>query len=918
MSALLMQRIFNVLIPVLLFLSFTTNAETTNELILKAQNAFEKKQYSSSLIHLKNAAKEDPRNLQVHLELIKVFILTGQGIQAQTEVNKAHKLNATPKQIAILEAKVQLMVGEFDKITNGFNFIDLPQNEIARIRAIQGHAYYEKRQFKQARLMFQRAYLLSPDELEVKLGQSRLFFIDGNAKQEKLLVESLILHYGDEPEVMIRAGQFYRSIHNFDKALSFFKSAGKIQPSNVNVWFGVVRSYIGKKEYQKAKNEIQTVLNNYPEHQVGNYLLAVIAFEQQDYSRAKSAIDIVIKGKKRNYEALKLLGTIQFHQQDYSSSHKNLEKFLKFNPNDVQAKKTIAAIYLKRKQGSLAIDLLKPIEKTNDPYIFSMIATAYQIIGNKEKSDTYLSKALKAAPDNIIIQKQFKRAKLQSGKSIELTFTDNDYNDFIGQGRLHVLNLISKQQYDKAADVLNNYLKKSPKSALLYYLLGTTSLYKNDTIEAKAFYKKSINLNNDLIESKINLAKIYISEKNDREAEKLYREVLKTKSHNDQSLISLAGIFKRRGKDEEMLKWLNKSRKLNRASLASREVLVDYYSRVKNITKAVEISNEMVAIQPENISLLVSYANLLKLSGRPDSAVQIYKKIIKLKPNSPASWFGLGKMQSFDSDFEQSYKSFEQALVLSPNSLVIRVLLTKYDLRNNDYNKALKRAIELVKAHPTKPSSYDTLGDVYIALKQPKKAILQFKKAIKLNYNSETYIKLFSSYNLNNQTEFGLSQLQQWVKKHPEDLNLKEVLAITYQQQGKYILAQNLYKEIIKKERRFDRVFNSLALVSLQLNSPMSMEYADIAYNIDSKNPSNLNTLGWVHLNNNNITEALEHLSQAVKLAPENPDYRYHFAIALNKAKRTSEAKTQLALIIEIEGEFKNRAKAKALFKKLK
>lgn len=912
-----MTRIF-IALPFYFLLSFSSLAETTNEFILKAQESFQQQEYASSLIYLKNAAKEDPKNLQVHLELINLFIFTGQGVQAQTEVNKAIRLNAEPSQIIIPQAKVQLLLGEFDKITDGFNFINLPQKDIARIRAIQGHAFFEKRQFKQARLMFQRAYLLSPNELEVELGQSRLYKIDGNTKQEQLLIESLSLRYPNQPEVLIRAGQYYRSTHDFDKAISLFEAAGKIQPSNVNVWFGVVRSYIGKTEYQKAKNEIQKVLTNYPEHQVGNYLLAIIAFEQRDYTRAKSAIDIVIKGEKRNYEALKLLGTIQFHQQDYSSSETNLKKFLKFNPNDVQAKKTIAAIYIKRKQGSLAINTLKPIEKINDPYIFSMMATAYQIIGNDDKSQIYLDKALKIAPNNLLISKQYKNAQLQSGQSVNLKFTDNDFNDFIGQGRLHVLNLITKKQYNKAIDILNSYIVKSPKSALLYYLLGTTALYMNDTDQAKLHFNKSIKLNGNLLESRINLAKIFISEENDREAEKLFRDVLKIQPHNDQSLVALAGIFHRRKQDEEMLQWLNKSRKLNNASLASREVLVEHYLNIGKINKAVEISKEMVDIQPENIALLVKHAENLKQSGRPDLSVQIYKKIVKLKPNDPASWFGLGKMESFDKDFDQSYASFEKALTLAPKSLVIRVLLTKYDLKNKHYKKAIKRAKELVKTHPNKSSSFDVFGDVYIALNQPKKAIPQYKKALKLGYNSETYIKLFSSYNLNNQTEFGLKKLQEWVKNFPKDLNLKEVLAISYQRMGKYKLAQNLYEEIIKTERKSDRIFNNLALVLLQLKSPMSMEYADIAYNLDSKNATNLDTLGWVHLKNNNAVEALELLSQAVKLAPENPDIRYHFAVALNISGRKSEAATQLALIVEIEGEFKNRKEAKALFKKIK
>ena len=322
----------------------------------------------------------------------------------------------------------------------------------------------------------------------------------------------------------------------------------------------------------------------------------------------------------------------------------------------------------------------------------------------------------------------------------------------------------------------------------------------------------------------------------------------------------------------------------------------------------------MVNIQPENITLLIKN---LKLSGRPDLAVAVHKKITQLQPNSPSAWYGLGKMQSYDRDYAESYRSFEMLLTLAPKSLIARVVLTQYDLQNGDKQKALKRAKELVKTHPQITDSYDTLGDVHISLGNPDKAIKQYQQAVKLKSNTATYIKLFSAYNRNKQFDLGYQQLKKWVEKYPDDYKLKEVLAITYQRRGEFKRAQKLYQQIVKKQPKKDRAFNNLALVSLQLKNPMSMEYADIAYNINAKNPLNLDTLGWVHLNNNNIAEALKHLGNAVEMAPGNPDFRYHYAVALNQAGQKREAKNQLALIVEIEGAFNNRSNAKELYKQL-
>lgn len=894
-----------------------THADTAESLIKKASQALTNQQYSTALIHLKNAAKDHPRDLQVRLELINLFIHTGQGLQAEIEIDKALRLGAKPNQIFVPTAKTHLLLGNFNKVTDEFDFVDLPQEQLAQIRSLQGLAHFNKREFKEARLLFQRAYLLAPNNLDVKLGQSRLYKIDGNVEQERLLVEALLKQNPNHPDVLLAAGEFYRSTNDFNTALNYFNQAGVIQTTNVNVWFGVVRSYIGLRDFTSAQKEIQKVLFSYPEHQVANYLLAVIAFEQNNYTRARSAAEIVLKGDKKNFEALKLLGTIQFHQKDYTNAESSLKKFIKYHPNDVQAKKTLASVYLKRKQGTLALDVLLPINNIQDPIIFSMLANAYQSIGNNDKSTFYLKKALKLSPNNELIKRQHQRTLLDSGKSIDIEFSDHDYNNFYAEGYLPILNYLRQQKYSKVTEILNGYKEVSPNSGFIHYLFGATYLAQEQVEKATQSFELALQLDPKIIEAKLALAKIALTKDDTRRAEKLYREVLKIQANNDQALVSLAGMYHRKGDDKEMLKWLNKSRKNNSASLASREVLVDYYKRNKNFSRAAEISSEMVTIQPENIPLLQKHAENLRANNRIDLAVATYQDIVKLKPNSAAAWFGLGKMQNYEGDIDSAYSSFQRVLKIEPKSMLAKMILVNFDLKREHTNKALSKALSLIKSHPKEAGVYDLLGDVYIAKNMPAKAIPQFKKAVDIEFNSSTYIKLYSSYNINNQTEKGLTLLKQWVKEFPQDMNLKEVLAISYQRKGQYDKAKDLYQQIIQKVRNNDRVFKNLALVTLQNNSPMSMEYADMAYNLNSNSASNLDTLGWVHLKNNNTNEALKYLSQAVKIAPSNPDIRYHYAVALHTANKAELAKAQLALIIKIEGPFLNRQKANELYNTL-
>lgn len=900
-----------------LFVSSNLMAETINDLIRKADSSLQNQEYRAALIHLKNAAKQSPTNLSVRLHMARLFIHTGQGVQAQVEIDKANRLGAKPADTAVLSAKAKMLLGEFNRLTENISLLDLPQNEIARLRAIQGHAFFEQRKFSKAKQMFQRAISLSPLELEVELGQAKLYQLNGNSILEKKLIESLLSRVKGNSEVLIVAGNHFRNNGNYDRALELFKKAGEIQPSNVNVWFGVVRTHISMKNYNDAKTEIQKVLSSYPEHQVANYLLSVIAFEEGDYTRAKAAIEIVLKGEKRKFEALKMLGTIQFQQKEYSSAEETLKKYLKYHADDKQALKILASIYIKRRQGVLALEILNQLEEMDDAYIYSMIATAYLHLGNKEKSDLYITKSIQKAPNDRVIQRHFQRSQLEAGVELDIEFKDDNFENFLTEGHIPVLSLMRQEKYDRAIEIINGYLKKTPENSLLFYLLGSTYLYQNKTEQAQKEFLNSLKVNPEFIESRIYLAKIYQKTGKTRDAEREYREVLRIDKNNDQAMVALAGIYNRAGNEEEMLKWLNKSRKTNSASLASREVLEHFYHTKGKFKKALEFSGEMISIQPQNVSLLLKHANNQKALKRLDKAIETFQQIVKLKPELPSAWFGLGRLQYLYNSLQKAKSSFQKVLKFEPDNLTAKVILVQIDLKLNKLDQALQKAKNIQQQHPESPAGFDMLGDIYIVLKKPGMAIQQYKQSVKLKYSSETYIKLHSAYNKNNQIKKGFDLLKQWTDQYPDDLELKEVLAITYQRRGEFKKALKLYQTIIRKWRNNDRILNNLALVSLELNSPMSVEYAEMAFNINPENNKNKDTLGWVLLNNDSDKKALALLKEAVEESPSDPDIRYHYAVALVKHNEKDKAKKQLYLATSIKSVFLNRRKAEKLLNQL-
>ncbi len=230
-----MQSIAKFLVILLsLFLSTAIWSDSSESLLAQAREVESQGQYSTSLIHLRNAAMESPDNLEVRLELVKMIVFTGQGEQAKVELEKAQKLGAKPDQTALLMIKAQFYLGLYDEIIDQSSLINLPQQQIGQIHAMQGFAFLEQRKFDQTLQMFERALSLSPKVMESQLGQVKLLYFQGKESEELKLVNQLLKQYPDHPEVLMVVAESYRTQGQYDKALKLFEQAGRIQQTNIN------------------------------------------------------------------------------------------------------------------------------------------------------------------------------------------------------------------------------------------------------------------------------------------------------------------------------------------------------------------------------------------------------------------------------------------------------------------------------------------------------------------------------------------------------------------------------------------------------------------------------------------------------------------------------------------------------------
>jgi len=905
----------------LLFLNLSLAFAETNDdkNLLVAEQALKQGKFKEVEIHLKNAIKDNPENPQIHLKMAEYYIRVGQGDLADIELEKAINNGAKKEQLIILQMKNHLIQGRFSEITKqNTPLLNLPTSEIARIRALQGQAYINQNKLEKAKNLFSRASRLSPDQLEVRIALARLYMLEQQNDKAEQLVEVLHKQYPYEADVLILAGNLYRDKQQFMEAYTAFESASEIQPGNIAGWLGMVTSLVGQSKYEEADIKIQSILEVNPEHELANYLQALIAYKLNNQAKARQAINILLKENPDHKGVLWIAGALDYRKRRYDDARPKLEAYLEHNPGHFQSAKMLAAIYLSADKERDAIELLKPFSKQWDNVAYSILGDAYKQLGDLDKSYQYYTQAKALSPDDKSLQSKVLMNKLGRGENISSELVDSDFENLQGVGFARITSLLMNNQLDKTIEVIDHYQQKNLNNASLFFLLGKAYFQKKEIDKAEINFKKSLELSEKFIPAYLSMAEIHLIRNKIELARREYKRALAIEPKHETTLLNMAKLSQIEKDYPKMLDWLNKARENNEASINARLLLNDYYLATRNYAQAEKMTQELVIQYPDNIKLLKLHADNLFAAKKLTAAIIVYKHIITIKPESAIAYYWLGSTEYIWQDYTNAKIHLQKSLQLDADNFLAKVTIIKIDLKNKQLESAQQQLSELLIQYPQHDLSHETQGDLLIAQGKPGQAVKHYQHALKIKSENPMLINKMAKLQaiMGNYIE-STRIIESWLSSHPKDIQSRMNLALLYQKTGKIKFAQRHYEFILSKQPKNISVINNLALIYDELDDPRSFEFAEVAYSLAPEDVNIIDTLGWMLVNHNEQQRGMELLKKAANLDPSNLEVVYHYAVALAATENQTQAMAKLNMIIPMPGRFEGREAAKILLEKL-
>ena len=178
-------------------------------------------------------------------------------------------------------------------------------------------------------------------------------------------------------------------------------------------------------------------------------------------------------------------------------------------------------------------------------------------------------------------------------------------------------------------------------------------------------------------------------------------------------------------------------------------------------------------------------------------------------------------------------------------------------------------------------------------------------------------VKLHASLGQTGKGKAADIRLAQWLKEHPADTIARMYQAGIYLASKQNKAAIEQYQAVLQQNAKNIPALNNLAWLYQQEKDPRALEYAEKANQLAPDNPAILDTLGWMLVEQGNITRGLPLLQKAASVAPEAVAIRYHLVLGLVKSGDKVKARKELEQILATGKTFPQVEEAKTLLKQL-
>ncbi|MCZ6894042.1 MAG: PEP-CTERM system TPR-repeat protein PrsT [Gammaproteobacteria bacterium] len=911
-------------------------AETASVLYENAISAYNAAEYRTAVIHLKNALQTDPGNLSARLLLGRVYLAAGDGAGAEKEIRLARRYGADYSAIVGDLGDAMIMQRKLHEVFEEFLVGNSTREIEVGVNLIRGRAFAELNELPEAAAAFKEAARLAPDAFEPMIGEAIVLLHEHQIAAAEDLADLAISVAPEEAEPWQLKGDIKRARGDSAAALENYDKALAIDPHlfSARLVRATLRVQLGERE--AALKDIQEMLGTRPLEPQANFLHALTLAQVNDFERAQAAMKRARRGLDMfgpeyvdsHMPSLLLSATINFNSGVLERAEWELERYLQFIPRDARAQKMLGSIRLKNGDVLRAVRILEPALKSlpNDPQLLALLGSAYLQQRKFSRSTTLLEKAAELAPDLADIRIQLALGRLAVGHQREaveeleaaISLDPSESKPGVMLGFLS----LDRGDPDTALRVAKNLVRDFPDSPVGHNLAAAAHLQRHDIGAARHGYARALEVDPLNKSAHYSLAKLDLADGHREAARKRYEMMVNQIPRETGAMKELARLAEGDGRVDDAIRWLEKVRASDSSAVLEQQHLVELYLSNGRVSEGLAVANDLSFKYDDDSSVLITVGRARLADGNLGSAASTFRRAARFAGFDVDALHTIALLQIAARDRNGAKTTLEKALTADAAYLPAQASLVMLQTEIGNIGKALARAKRLAENYPSMALGHALAGDVSMAAGEFGQAVGYFSAAQGREPSSETAIRLYRAQQAAardepTQLEAAVEQLKEWARTHPEDFEVKRVLAAGYIRIGRLDTARDLHEKLLNIRPNDPAVLNNLATLYLKIGDTRALSYAERAFKLAPNEAITLDTYGWILVREGEPAKGIKYLREANDRRSGEPEIQYHLGVALARLGRDSEAKRQLEKALRRGHDFDGDDEARALLENL-
>jgi tetratricopeptide (TPR) repeat protein len=801
----------------ILFLGCSSSSRLERH-IQRADSFYEKGEFDKARIEYLNAYKLDPNDAHVSGRLGEAFLK--QGDVRRAAMFFVHSLTSQPtnNDVRIKLATIYLLVGEAVKARKeALDALKLaPLNSDALL--IYANSSIQSNEVVEAQARFESLASSDPSNVSIQLGVGTLAQRAGQFAAAEAALKKAVELDSKSPKTRFALGSYYFQQGDITNSGTHLKAAMELSPLQSVERLGYAEYLLKSGQANAAENLLNEATAKHPEFTAAWNMLTQLSFARNDTNKAAEYIAKALSEAPQDRDALLNQSRLKLVSRDFKSAVAELEQLSTSRPYDSQVHFQLAVAHLASTNANQAA-----------------IAVNKSIAANTNNIDALLLRA----------RLQISRSDWQSA-ILDLTQLIRRIPNAAPAYYLLATAQRARGNLDEAARVYTAVTRIFPKDPQGFQSLGevlyaqSLQTLQKDASQARKAFEKALEINPDFLAAIDSLTELDIAAKDFDHALKRVNFYAEKYPKSPLPPLLLGKIFFLQQRNDEAEAAVKKAIALEPEFLLAHRILAKFYNDTKQVDKAIEQLESLVAKDKEDIASLIQLGMLYESKQNYDRSLELYNAALKLKPNS---WVALNNVACIYSeqkgDVEKALQYARTARDVAPRSAEAADTLGWILWKKGQYPEALaalQQAIERLHSNPEVQyhlgMAQYMVGDVAAATTSLTRATQSTNDFLGMDLAREALTILKIDPTKSSTTNIAL--IERHISKNPNDVFARVQLARLYESSADWKKAASIYEQALSKDSDSSLVLAALANVYMRgLNEPQrALEYVRRAWNV--------------------------------------------------------------------------------------